>query len=165
MSYGFCDRILKVDLTTGKLEVESPGEAFFRKYLGGSALAMHYILKEMPPGADPLGPDNVLVLSVGVITGTPISGNSRIMANAKSPLTGCIGDAQGGGFWPAELKFAGFDAIVVTGKSPKPVYLWLNDGKAELRDASVAATGVRMIACGSCARARRPALVRSKRAP
>ena len=136
MSYGFCDRILKVDLTTGKLEVESPGEAFFRKYLGGSALAMHYILKEMPPGTDPLGPDNVLVLSVGVITGTPISGNARVMSNAKSPLTGCIGDAQAGGFWPAELKFAGFDAIVITGKSPKPVYLWLHDGKAELRDAS-----------------------------
>ena len=136
MSYGFCDRILKVDLTTGKLEVESPGEQFFRKYLGGSALALYYLLNEMPAGVDPLGPDNVLVLSVGVITGTPISGNSRVMANAKSPLTGAIGDAQAGGFWPAELKFAGFDAIVVKGKSPKPVYLWLHDGEAELRDAT-----------------------------
>jgi len=136
MSYGFCDRILKVDLTAGTLEVESPGEAFFRKYLGGSALALYYLLNEMPAGVDPLGPDNVLVLSVGVITGTPISGNSRVMANAKSPLTGAIGDAQAGGFWPAELKFAGFDAIVVKGKSPKPVYLWLSDGKAELRDAT-----------------------------
>ena len=136
MSYGFCDRILKVDLTAGTLEVESPGEKFFRKYLGGSALALHYLLNEMPAGVDPLGPDNVLVLSVGVITGTPISGNSRVMANAKSPLTGAIGDAQAGGFWPAELKFAGFDAIVVKGKSPKPVYLYLHDGEAELRDAS-----------------------------
>jgi len=136
MSYGFCDRILKVDLTAGTLAVESPGEAFFRKYLGGSALALYYLLNEMPAGVDPLGPDNVLVLSVGVITGTPISGNSRVMANAKSPLTGAIGDAQAGGFWPAELKFAGFDAIVVKGKSPKPVYLWLHDGEAELRDAT-----------------------------
>ncbi len=136
MSYGFCDRILKVDLTAGTLAVESPGEAFFRKYLGGSALALYYLLNEMPAGVDPLGPDNVLVLSVGVITGTPISGNSRVMANAKSPLTGAIGDAQAGGFWPAELKFASFDAIVVKGKSPKPVYLWLHDGEAELRDAT-----------------------------
>lgn len=136
MSYGFCDRILKIDLTAGTLAVESPGEAFFRKYLGGSALALYYLLNEMPAGVDPLGPDNVLVLSVGVITGTPISGNSRVMANAKSPLTGAIGDAQAGGFWPAELKFAGFDAIVVKGKSPKPVYLWLHDGEAELRDAT-----------------------------
>jgi len=136
MSNGFCDRILKVDLTKGKLEIESPGEKFFRKYLGGSALAMHYILNEMPAGADPLGPDNVLVISVGVVTGAAISGNSRVMANAKSPLTGAIGDAQAGGFWPAELKFAGFDAIVIKGQSPKPVYLWLHDGQAELRDAS-----------------------------
>jgi len=60
------------------METESPGEAFFRKYLGGSALAMHYLLKEMPAGVDPLGPDNVLVLSAGVVTGSPISGNSRV---------------------------------------------------------------------------------------
>ena len=136
MSPGYCNRILKVDLTTGQMEVEQPGDAFYRTYLGGSALAMYYILKEMPAHADPLGPDNVLVLSVGPMTGCPVSGQSRCMANAKSPLTGCIGDAQAGGFWPAELKFAGFDAIVIKGKSPRPVYLWLHDGEYELRDAS-----------------------------
>jgi aldehyde:ferredoxin oxidoreductase len=136
MPYAFCNKILRVDLTTGKITVDEPGEAFYRKYLGGTALAMHYLLNEMPAHADPLGPENLLVLSIGVLTGAPISGQSRIMANAKSPLTGGIGDSQGGGFWPAELKFAGFDAIVFKGKSPKPVYLWIHDGQAELRDAS-----------------------------
>ena len=136
MPYAFCNKILKVDLTTGKITVDEPGEAFYRKYLGGTALAMHYLLNEMPAHVDPLGPENILVLSIGLLTGAPISGQSRIMANAKSPLTGAIGDAQGGGFWPAELKFAGFDAIVFKGKAPKPAYLWIHDGQAELRDAA-----------------------------
>jgi aldehyde:ferredoxin oxidoreductase len=136
MAYGYNGVILHVDLTTGQFEVEEPGEAFYRKYLGGSALAMHYILKETPPGVDPLSPGNVLVLALSVVTGAAISGQSRITAAAKSPLTGAIGDAQGGGFFPAELKNAGFDAIVIKGKSEKPVYLWINEGQYELRDAS-----------------------------
>ena len=136
MPYGYVGRILHVNLTDGSLRIEDPDESFYRKYMGGSALAMHYILNELPAGADPLGPENILVVSVGVLTGAPISGQSRVMVNARSPLTGAIGDAQGGGFWPAELKRAGFDAIVVRGQSPRPVYLWIQDGQAELRDAS-----------------------------
>ena len=136
MPNGYNGKILHVNLTTGQLLVEEPDEAFYRKYMGGSALAMHYILKEMPAGTDPLGPDNVLVLALSVLTGSPISGQSRMTAAAKSPLTGAIGDSQGGGFFPAELKFAGFDAIVIKGKAEKPVYLWINEGSCELRDAS-----------------------------
>jgi aldehyde:ferredoxin oxidoreductase len=103
--------------------------------MGGSALNLYYLLKKMPAGVESLGPENILALSVGVVTGVPISGQSRMTASAKSPLTGAIGDSQSGGFWPAELKFAGFDAVIITGKSPKPVYLWIHDGQAELRDA------------------------------
>jgi aldehyde:ferredoxin oxidoreductase len=136
MPYGYNGKILHVDLTTGRLEVEEPGEAFFRKYLGGSALGMVYALKLIPPGADPLGPDNVLILSLGVITGAAISGQSRVTATAKSPLTGAIGDSQAGGFWPAEAMGAGFDAYVFRGRAEKPVYLWVQDGQVELRDAS-----------------------------
>ena len=136
MPYGYWGKVLHVDLTSGQIEVENPPDDFYRATMGGSALAMHYLLKKMPAGVEPLSPENVLVLSVGVLTGAPIGGLSRVMANAKSPLTGAIGDAEGGGFWPAELKFAGYDAIVVTGKSPKPVYLWIHDGQVELRDAS-----------------------------
>jgi aldehyde:ferredoxin oxidoreductase len=133
---GYAGRILHVNLSNGSINIEQPDESFYRFYMGGSALAMHYILREVPKGADPLGPENVLVVSVGVLTGAPISGQSRVMANAKSPLTGAIGDSQGGGFWPAELKRAGFDAVVIRGRAAKPVYLWIHDGEAELRDAT-----------------------------
>lgn len=136
MPIGYNGKILHVNLTTGEMTVEEPPESFYRKYMGGSALNMHYLLKEMPARADPLGPDNILALSVGVTTGAAISGQSRMTASAKSPLTGAIGDAQCGGFFPAEMKFAGFDAFIIKGKAPKPVYLWVNDGRYELRDAS-----------------------------
>jgi aldehyde:ferredoxin oxidoreductase len=136
MTHGYHGKILHIDLTKGKFHVEEPDQAFYRKYLGGSALAMHYLLKDMPAKADPLGPDNILVLALSVVTGAGISGQSRMTAAAKSPLTGTIGDSQGGGFFPAELKFAGFDALVIKGKSPKPVYIWIKDGTYELRDAS-----------------------------
>src|SRR5215208_7391929 len=133
---GFNGRILHVDLTNGRLTVEEPDAAFYRKYMGGSAMGMFYILRDMPKGADPLGPENVLTLMAGVTTGAPISGQSRLNANAKSPISGGIGDSQSGGFFPAELKFAGFDGIVIKGKSEKPVYLLIKEGEFELRDAA-----------------------------
>jgi aldehyde:ferredoxin oxidoreductase len=136
MPNGYNGKILHVDLSKGELTVEEPKEAFYRKYLGGSAMGMHYILRDMPKKADPLGPENVLTLMTGVTTGAPISGQSRLNANAKSPISGGIGDSQSGGFFPAELKFAGFDGIVIKGKSPKPVYLAIIDGNYELCDAA-----------------------------
>jgi len=136
MPYGYNGKILHVDLTNGTLTVETPPESFYRTYMGGSAMGLYYILKEMPKGADPLGPDNVLTIFTGVTTGASISGQSRVNINAKSPISGAIGDSQGGGFFPAEMKFAGFDGIVVKGRAAKPVYLWIRDGVAELRDAS-----------------------------
>ena len=136
MPYGYVGKILHVDLTTGVIEVEEPPEAFYRKYLGGSAMGLYYILREAPPGADPLGPENVLAFFTGVTTGAPISGQSRMNVNARSPVSGAIGDSQAGGFFPAELKFAGYDGIVFKGRSPTPVYLAILHGKAELRDAA-----------------------------
>ncbi len=135
MPNGYTGNILHVNLTTGELAIEHPDEAFYRHYMGGSAMGMHYVLKETPPGVDPLSPENVMALFTGVVTATPIAGQSRITTVAKSPLTGCIGDSQGGGFFPAELKFSGFDGVVVKGRSAKPVYLWLHNGEAELRQA------------------------------
>ena len=136
MPYGYHGKILHVDLTTRELEVEEPDETFYRKYMGGSAMGAYYLLKHTPPGADPMGPENTLSLMVGVVTGAPLSGQSRVTATAKSPETGLAGDSQAGGFWPAELKAAGFDGIVTHGKAKRPVYLWVHDGKAELRDAA-----------------------------
>jgi len=136
MHYGYNGRILHVDLTSQILDVEEPDEEFYRKYMGGSALGLHYLLTKNPPNIDAFSPENTFVFSLGVCTGAPISGQSRMTTTSKSPLTGAIGDAQSGGFFPAEMKFSGFDAIVVTGCAQSPVYLWLHDGQAELRDAN-----------------------------
>jgi aldehyde:ferredoxin oxidoreductase len=136
MAYGYSGKILHVDLSHQKIDIEEPPEAFYRKYMGGSAMGLYYLLREMPAGVDPLSPDNVLTLMLSVTTGASISGQSRINANAKSPISGAIGDSQAGGFFPAEMKFAGFDGIVIKGRSKKPVYLSLINGKASLHDAS-----------------------------
>lgn len=135
MPNGYHGKILHVNLGDLSWEVETPPEEFYRKYMGGSALGMYYVLKNTPPNADPLGPENTLVLSLSVITGVAVSGQSRMTASAKSPLTGAIGDSQSGGFFPAEMKFAGYDAIVLNGKADKPVYLWIKEGQVELRSA------------------------------
>jgi len=133
--YGYTGKILHVDLSTGSIEIEEPPEELYRRYMGGSALALYYLFKNTPAGADPYGPENTLVWMLAGITGAPIAGQSRATVVAKSPITGGAGDSQAGGFWPAELKFAGFDGIVVKGSSEKPVYLWINKGEVELRDA------------------------------
>jgi aldehyde:ferredoxin oxidoreductase len=135
MPYGYHGRVLHVDLTSGALEVEEPEEATYRRYMGGSALGLSYLLRLAPLGVDPLAPENPLILALSVLTGAPISGQSRLTAVARSPLTGAVGDSQSGGFFPAEMKFAGFDAIVLRGRSPQPVYLWIHNGEAELRPA------------------------------
>src|SRR5512137_1504390 len=118
MPYGYHGKILHVDLHSGKMEVECPPELFYRTYMGGSAMALYYILKEVPKGADPLGPENLLTVFDSVVTGASISGQSRINVNSKSPMSGAIGDSQAGGFFPAEFKFAGYDGVVFRGKSP-----------------------------------------------
>jgi len=133
---GYAGKILHVDLTTGSLNIEEPPEELYRKYMGGSALGLYYLLKNTPAGADPYGPQNTLAFMLSGITGAPVAGQSRATVVAKSPLSGGVGDSQAGGFWPAELKFAGFDGIVIQGISPEPVYLWINQGEVELRAAS-----------------------------
>jgi len=135
MPHGYTGKILHVELTRRTLEIEEPPETFYRTYLGGSAVGAHYLLRGTSPGIDPLGPENILVLALGVITGAPVSGQSRMTAVAKSPLTGAVGDSQCGGFFPAEMKFAGFDAIVLRGRADEPLYLWIHEGQAELRPA------------------------------
>lgn len=135
MAFGFTGKILHVYLDRNKLKFEEQDEMFYKKYGGGSALGLYYVLKHTPANTDPMGPENTLVMALGVLTGAPISGQSRMTMVAKSPLSGAIGDSQSGGFFPAEMKFAGVDAIVFHGKSKTPVYLFVHDGKAELRPA------------------------------
>ena len=135
MLYGFAGQVLHVDLTEGQLTIERPDEKFYRQYVGGSLMGLYYLWRNTPPGIDAFDPRNTLTFALSATTGLPISGQSRCTATCKSPTTRGVADSQAGGFWPAELKFAGFDAIVIRGASPTPVYLWIHNGAAELRDA------------------------------
>ena len=136
MAKGYWGRILRVNLSTQEISVDEHDEKFYRTYLGGKGIVAHYLMKEVPVGCDPLGPDNVLVFAASILTGTAIPGAARNSAGAKSPLTGGYGEGEGGGYWGVRLRWAGYDGVVVTGQSEKPVYLWINNDSAELRDAS-----------------------------
>ena len=135
MPYGYNAKILRVDLSRREVSVEEPEEIIYRKYLGGGALASYYLLKELKPGIDPFSAENILVFATSVVCGTPCAGSSRFTVAAKSPLTGGYGEAEAGGWWGPELKFAGYDAVVVTGRAERPVYLWIHDGDVQIRDA------------------------------
>jgi aldehyde:ferredoxin oxidoreductase len=134
--YGYNGKVLRANLSKGMLTAEPIDEAFCRKYLGGAGFISYYLWKELPQGIDPLGPDNKLIFALGTATGFPLAGSGRHCVGAKSPLTGGIAKSEPGGFWGAELKRAGFDAIIVEGKAPEPVYLWIHDGDVSLRKAS-----------------------------
>ena len=135
MPHGYNGQVLRVDLTSGQIATEKPEENFYRQFFGGEALIGHYLLKELPPGVEPLSPQNLLLFAAGPLTGVPVGGCGRNGVGARSPLTGAIGHAEVGGYWGAELKHAGFDAVIFQGKAEKPVYLYVHDGQAELRDA------------------------------
>jgi len=134
MVLGYTGRILYIDLSDEEVQVENPDDDFYRRYFGGRAVVAYHLIKEMEPKVDPLGPENKLIFATGVLTGAPFSGSGRNSVGAKSPLTGAYGDAEVGGFWGAELKHAGFDAVVVEGKARRPVYLWIHNGQVEIRD-------------------------------
>jgi aldehyde:ferredoxin oxidoreductase len=135
--YGYLGKILRVNLTTGSITTEPLPEEVRRRYLGGSGFVAYYLWKELEAGTDPLGPDNKLVIATGPITGTSLMGSGRHTLGARSPLNGGIALSQVGEFWGAEIKRAGFDVVIVEGKSEKPVYLYITDNQAELRDASL----------------------------
>ncbi len=131
-------QILDVDLSSKKISKRTLSAETYRLYPGGSALGLYLLLQDMPAGIDPLSPGNMLVMAVSPLTGLPISGLSRMTITTKSPLTGAIGDSQAGGFFPADLKANGWDAIIFRGRAEEPVYLSINGQEAELRDAGQA---------------------------
>ncbi len=136
MPNGYWGRILRVDLNTGQVSVDEHDAKFYRTYLGGRGIVAHYLLREVPPDCDPLGPENVLVFAASVLTGTAIPGSGRNSAGAKSPLTGTYGEGEAGGDWGVKLRWAGYDGLVISGQSKEPVYLSINNDTVELRDAS-----------------------------
>ena len=133
---GYTGKILWVDLTTRELREEEVPTELYQKFLGGYGLGVKYLYERLKPGVDPLGPDNILGFTTGPLNHTGALGCGRYTVVAKSPLTGTWGDANSGGYLAPALKSTGYDAIFFTGKSPKPVYLYLGNGSKELRDAA-----------------------------
>ncbi len=136
MKNGFTGKILRINLSKEKTLIEPLEEIFYRRYFGGRGLISYILLTELAPKIDPLGPENKLIFACGPVTGAPVSGSGRNSVGAKSPLTGAYGEAEAGGYWGAELKRAGFDAIIVEGKASNPVYLWIQDNNVEIIEAS-----------------------------
>jgi aldehyde:ferredoxin oxidoreductase len=136
MAGGITAKLLHVDLTTRQTRTEEIPETILRKYLGGGALAAYILLRDMPAGVDPLGPENVLVFTTSIVNGLSLSGTNRYTAAAKSPLTGGYGESEAGGWWGPELRAAGWDGIAIRGRATAPVYLWIKDDKVEFRDAA-----------------------------
>jgi len=133
---GYNGRILRVNLSNKSTTTEAIDELFCRRYIGGAGFITYYLWKELRPGVDALAPDNKLIFALGPISGLQLPGAARHCIGAKSPLTGGIAKAEAGGFWAAELKRAGYDAIIVEGRAETPVYLWIQDGEASIRDAN-----------------------------
>lgn len=136
MAGGYMGQVLWVDLSTGRMEEEPLDEKMCHNFLGGYGIGARTLYSRMKPGTDPLGHENILGMLTGPLTGTPVPTGARYAVVAKSPLTGTWGDANSGGEFGPYLKFSGYDGIFFTGISPQPVYLLIDNGKAELRDAS-----------------------------
>jgi aldehyde:ferredoxin oxidoreductase len=132
---GWIGKILCVDLASGACDGCSTEPSVAKDYIGGRGLGIYYLNKLVEPKCDPLSPDNALVMATGPLTGTGAPTGARYMVMTKSPLTGAITCSNSGGRFPTEFKRAGYDAIIFTGRSKTPVYLWLDRGKAELRRA------------------------------
>ena len=129
-------KILRVDLTKGTCKSEPLNMDWAQQYLGQRGLATKYFVEEVDPKVDPLSPANKMIMATGPLTGTPASTGGRYSVITKGPLTGAIACSNSGGYFGAELKFAGWDMVIFEGKSPKPVYLSIENDKAELKDAA-----------------------------
>ncbi|MBL8057114.1 MAG: aldehyde ferredoxin oxidoreductase family protein [Anaerolineales bacterium] len=128
-------QLLHVDLSTGAIRVETPPEAFYRLLVGGRAVVAYLLLRDLAPGTDPLGPDNLLIFAPGLLQGSNLPGAGRHGVGGKSPLTGALGSSEAGGWWGHEFKRTGYDALIIRGRAPQPVYLWIKDQQVEIRPA------------------------------
>lgn len=133
--YGWTGKILRVNLSARSVSVEGLCPEIAENYLGARGLGTKILYDELKPGVDPLGPDNKIIFATGPLTGTAATSAGRYNVVTKSPLTGFIAASNSGGYFPAELKYAGFDAIIVEGAADEPVYIWVHNSKAEIRSA------------------------------
>jgi aldehyde:ferredoxin oxidoreductase len=135
-SGGYAGKLLRINLTDKTFKEEPVSEALARDYMGGAGFGVKYLFDEVKPDTDPLGPDNKLIFAVGPFTGAGVPCSSRMSVTGKSPLTGAVGMALSGGQFPAEMKYAGWDGIIIEGKADKPVYVAITGANARFRDAS-----------------------------
>src|SRR5437763_12152959 len=133
--HGWTGKLLRVNLTTGQSRVEDIPETWLRDYIGGRGVADRYLWEELDPRVDPLSPENKLIFATGPLTGTPVSCGARYMVVTKGALTNAITTSNSGGHWGPELKSAGYDLLLVEGRSSRPVYLFIYDDLVQIRDA------------------------------
>ena len=133
--FGWTGKILRVDLTRGVITKEDTNPQWAKDYIGGRGLGAKYLSEEVDPRVDPLSPDNKIIFATGPLTGTNASCGARYMVVTQSPLSGTITTSNSGGHWGPELKFAGYDMVILEGKAPKPSYLWIYNDKVEIRSA------------------------------
>ena len=136
MTDEYVGKILRVDLTKGTSKVTEYSEDIAKRFIGGRGIAVKLLWDELPQGADPLGPENMLIFATGPYTAFSIPNSGKMVVAAKSPLTGGYGDGNLGTRAAVNMRKCGLDAMVVTGKSEKPVYIYVEDDKVEIRDAS-----------------------------
>ena len=134
--FGYTGKLLRVNLETRKTSVQKCDESYYRHYLGGQGMIIHTLLTEVPRHADPLGTENKLIFAAGLLTGHKLIGTGRSSVGSKSPLSGGYGESEAGGFWGAELRKAGYDGVIIEGTAKNPVYLWIHNDRAEIRDAT-----------------------------
>lgn len=132
---GIYGKILHIDLTSGNVHVEYPPEAVYRRLVGGRALVAYLLLRHLPPNIDPLSPDNLLIFAPGIMQGSNLPGSGRHGVGGKSPLTGAIASSEAGGWWGHEFKRTGYDALVISGRAPAPVYLFIKDQQVSVHTA------------------------------
>ncbi len=132
---GYTGKILRINLTEQRSNEEELPLEVAKDYIGGAGFGIKYLYDEVPAGTDPLVPHNKLVFASGPFSGTTIPCASRMAVTAKSPLTGAVGMALTGGHFPVELKYAGYDALIIEGKAEKPTYVWIKNGKVQFRSA------------------------------
>ena len=133
---GWTGKVLRVNLTTGSITTEPTRMDWAQQYIGQRGLASKYLVEEVDPRVDPLGPDNKMIFATGPLTGTAASTGGRYSVITKGALTNAIACSNSGGYWGAEFKFAGWDMMILEGKAPKPVYLTIIDDTCEIHDAS-----------------------------
>ncbi len=133
---GWTGKILRIDLTSGKISEEATDPAIARLYIGARGMGTRYFFNEVDPGIDPLGPENKIIFAPGPFSGTYAPSAGRYDVITKGPLNGTIAASNSGGSFGAELKYAGYDMVIIEGKAKKPSYIWLQDGRVEIRDAA-----------------------------